>query len=321
MARSLVDLFRLLSSFSPPRADLHNAPWDEYVDWAISQGLGPLAAYNIEYRLGSAGVPDWAHDRLLTVYQGAANDNVMKLVNFKRAVSDLEGRHVVVIGAISSADSLYPHVAFRPVDEIRVFIDPREIDPFARFLAQSDFKQIDAAPESSAADRLLSDDRTTILLYGQLIGDPAEDEGLRVRSLAHRAYGPSIRRLDLEDAFLTSVLLMGKSGFAVPMIEFVDLREMLTGAESTGGVYSRQMDRHQVALRARRWNIERSLYAAGSIVEALFPETSEIVRALKPDLTLPTRELLERLVVRPMTEIGRTRGLRGAEAVRALLVG
>ena len=89
MAPSLLDTFRILASFSPARVSLRGAPWEGYVDWAIANGLAPLAAYNLEYRLGGGSAPEWARDRLLTVYQGSLNDNVMKLVNFKRAVDEL----------------------------------------------------------------------------------------------------------------------------------------------------------------------------------------------------------------------------------------
>ena len=44
MAPSLLETFRVLSSFEPPRGKLRGAPWEAYVDWAISQGLAPLAA-------------------------------------------------------------------------------------------------------------------------------------------------------------------------------------------------------------------------------------------------------------------------------------
>src|SRR5439155_1178690 len=86
------------------RAALRDEPWEQYVDWAVGQGLAPLAAYNLEYRLGGAGAPEWARDRLLSLYQGTLNDNVMKLVNFKRAVDDLEGRKLVLLGAASFAE-------------------------------------------------------------------------------------------------------------------------------------------------------------------------------------------------------------------------
>jgi hypothetical protein len=49
-------------------------------------------------RLGAAQIPEWVRHRLLSLYQGSANDNVMKLVNLKRAIDDLEGRRIVLVG-------------------------------------------------------------------------------------------------------------------------------------------------------------------------------------------------------------------------------
>ena len=63
MAVSMLELFRTLTSFSPPRTELKHAPWDAFVPWAIGQGLASLCAYNLEYRLGSAGSPEWANLR------------------------------------------------------------------------------------------------------------------------------------------------------------------------------------------------------------------------------------------------------------------
>src|SRR5499425_3677234 len=146
MAATLLDTFRALSSFNPKPEDIAGAPWEEYVDWAIAQGLAPLAAYNLEYRLGGADAPEWARDRLLSVYQGSLNDNVMKLVNFKRAVDELEGRRIVLLGAASYAESLYPHVGFRPVLDLDLLLPGADLDAFAGFLGQAEFKPVAAHP-------------------------------------------------------------------------------------------------------------------------------------------------------------------------------
>ena len=115
MAASFDELFRVLASFSPPRTDLRGAPWEQYVPWALGQGLAPLAAYNLEYRLTTSGSPTAVREQLLSLHQGVLNDNVMKLVNFKRSIGELEGRKVVLFGGAAYVDSLYPHAAFRPV--------------------------------------------------------------------------------------------------------------------------------------------------------------------------------------------------------------
>src|SRR4051812_41520383 len=138
--RSMLELFRVLSSFAPQRTNLSRAPWEEYVEWAVGQGLAPLAAYNLEYRFAGGGAPEWVRERLLGIYQGLLNDNVLKLVNFKRSVDELHGRRVAMLGSAAFAESLYPHVAFRPVAQIRLLVPPGDVEGMAGFLKGSEFK-------------------------------------------------------------------------------------------------------------------------------------------------------------------------------------
>ena len=320
MAVSMLELFRTLTSFSPPRTDLRNAPWEPFCGWAIGQGLASLAAYNLEYRLGSAGSPEWVRHRLLSLYQGMANDNVMKLVNLKRSIDDLEGRKIVLVGSASFAESLYPHVAFRPVIDVRLLVPAADVEPLTTWLRRSEFKAEEIVDRAGAV-KVLSDTRTQIFLHGGFFADKAENEALMARTLPMKAFGSSARRLDLEDALLVHVLLMARVGFDVPMLDFIDLRELSNGAPSMGGVYSRQIDVAAVLSRAKSWKIERALWCALSVVEKLWPETAAAVKQLKPDLSFPVREVLERLVVNPLAEVGRTEGLKGEDALRSLLAG
>ncbi len=319
MAPSLLDTFRILASFSPVRTSLRDAPWEEYVDWAIGQGLAPLAAYNLEYRFGGGGAPDWARDRLLSVYQGSLNDNVMKLVNFKRAVDALQGRRIVLLGAASYAESLYPHVAFRPVLDLDLLLPAADLDGLAGFLGKSEFKPA----ESHRRVRVLSDGRTQITLHGGLLGQGFEDEdrALLDRALPLRAFGPSFFRLDGEDALLASILEQAHAGYSVPAITFVDLRELLLGAPSMQGAYSRPLDLAKIRVRAERWRLQRAVYASTRIVAALFPETKAIADSLAQDLRPASRALLDGLVVSPLAHLGGMRETRGAGRLRRLLTG
>jgi len=321
MATSFLELFRVLASFDPPRVDLSKAPWEAYVDWSIGQGLAPLAAYNLEYRLGPCGAPEWARDRLLALFQGTANDNVMKLVNFKQVVGGLEGRRVVLVGAASFADSLYPHVGFRPVIDLRCFMPSVDLDPFANYLGRGEFERDAAGTDPSRADRILTDHRTTVFLHGALAPRPELDQSLLARGLPMRAYGPSIYRFDLEDALLVQAVLMARAGFGVPLLELVDVRELVLGASAMGGPYSRVLKADDLKARAIAWNAERALWVVLGVVERLFPETAEAVAHLKPSLSFAVRELLDRLIVGPVAEVGRPSVFRGEETVRALLVG
>lgn len=321
MAVSMLELFRTLTSFSPPRTELKDAPWEAFVPWAMGQGLAPLAAYNLEYRLGSAGSPEWVRHRLLSLYQGMANDNVMKLVNLKQCIDDLEGRKIVLVGSASFAESLYPHVAFRPVIDVRLLVPQADVEPLTTWLRRSEFKVEEGVTDRAGAQKVLSDTRTQIFLHGGFFTDKAQNEALLARTLPMKPFGPSARRLDLEDALLVHVLLMARVGFEVPMLEFLDLRELCLGAPAMGGVYSRPMDASVVATRAASWKLDRALWCALGVVEQLWPETAASVAKLKPDLSFPVREVLERLVVKPLSEVGRTEGVKGEEVLRSLLAG
>lgn len=321
MAASMLDLFRTLTSFSPARLDLRGAPWEPFVNWAVGQGLGPLAGYNLEYRLGAAGAPDWVRHRLLALHQGTANDNVMRLVHLKRAIDELTGRRIVLLGGASFAESLYPHVAFRPVSEVRLLVPPADVEPLANYLRRAEFKPEPEAVDPAGATRVLNDTRTLLLLHAGVLDGGAEDQALLARAVPMKPFGPSAYRLDAEDALLVAVRLMARTGFQVPVLEFLDLRELLLGAPSMGGVYSRPLDASVVAARARAWALERGLWSALKVVERLWPETAAAVAPLLPDLSFPVRQVLERVVVAPVAEVGRTEGLRGEEVLRSLLAG
>lgn len=321
MALSMLELFRTLASFEPAPVDLRGAPWERYTDWSISQGLATLAAYNLEYRLPSSGAPVWAKDRLLAIYQGSANDNVMKLVNFKRIVDEVEGRRMVLLGGANWAEVLYPHVAFRPVIDVRLMVAPGDVEPLVGLLRNSQFLPAKPDGDPFKADAAVTDKRSIILLHAAPVGIPAEDEALLKRAMPVRVYGPSMFRLELEDALLLQAVMLARAGFEAPLIELVDLRELVLGAPSLGGPYSRQPDADTVLRRAEAWKAERALYAAMALVERLFPEAAEAAARLKPSTSLPVRELLEHVVVAPVANLERTHALKGEEVLRALLAG
>ncbi|MFZ5470297.1 MAG: nucleotidyltransferase family protein [Myxococcota bacterium] len=301
---SLLDTFRVLASFDPPRIDLSCAPWEVYVDWAIAQGLAPLAAYNLEYRLGGAGAPTWAKDRLLSVYQGTLNDNVMKLVNFKRAIDELEGAKVILLGGASFAEALYPHIAFRPVLDLELLLADVDVPRVVTLLEKSDFRR--------TGPSVLSDGRTEIRLFTSLL--PPE---VFLRVLPMKVFGPNVFRLDLEDALLALCLFHARQGYEVPMLSFVDLRELLLGAPSLGGPYSRPPDVAKLHARVKVWRLERALHASLAIAERLF----EGLPDAKPSLRAPTRALLNRMVVGPACELGKMHTVRGSDRLRRLLTG
>jgi len=323
MAPSLLDTFRILSSFETVRLSLRGAPWDAYVEWAISQGLAPLAAYNLEYRLGGADAPEWVRDRLLSVYQGSLNDNVMKLVQFKRTIDALEGCRILLLGGACFVEALYPHVAFRPLLQIRMLLREEDMDRATAAFSAGSFKSAPGSSAAQSSSRVLSDGRTELVLACSMLGEKrvAAENAIFDRALPMKVYGPSIFRPGLEDAILLVCLAHARSGYQVPMLSFIDLRELLLGAPAVSGPYSHPFDAVALKGRAADWRIERALFASASIVEKLFPASTVAVQQALPPLRAPSRRLLERGIVAPVVDLGKTRALRGAQRWTRLLVG
>lgn len=321
---SLLELFRTLATFSPKRTVLEDAPWETYVPWAIGNGLAPLASYNLEYVLAGSRAPQWARGQLLSIYQGSANDNVLKLVMFKRLVGNLEGRRLILMGSAILAEALYPHIAFRPVIELELLMRRMDVEPFSGFLANQDFKPDTTGYEDSAATRVLSDGSTPILLFTDPLGAAGRPliEGVFERAIVNPLYGSSVYRPSPEDTLLLALLSLAREGFAVPFVSFVDLRELVLGAPTLGDPLELKPDPEVLLARAAEWKLERSLWAAMTLVERLFPETHDDVQPLLPKLSRTSRTLLERGVVTPLSTLtGALTETRGAARLRRLLTG
>ena len=229
---------------------------------------------------------------------------------------------MLMLGGAAFAEALYPHVGFRPVLEIQLLLQRLDLDPFTHFLAQAQFKP-EPDDMGSGAARVLSDGRTPLFLHTDLLGAAGRERlaGVFARARPMKIYGPSFYRPELEDAVLLLCLEHARQGYQVPLLSFVDLRELMTGAQGLSGPYSRAVDAGVLRERARAWRLERALYASLAILAGLFPAAAEPAQAAQPALRGATRTLLERLVVAPSLTLGRTRVVRGGDRLRRLLTG
>src|SRR5512133_18544 len=124
-AVALLDALRALTDFTPPRA-LPDADLSLLGDVLEAHGLGPLASYQLETTRLGAGLPEAFRERLLGNYQGVVNDNVLKLVSLRNALREAPELPVVLLDAAAYVDWLYPHMAFRPVGEVRIAMRPAD---------------------------------------------------------------------------------------------------------------------------------------------------------------------------------------------------
>ena len=303
---ALLDAVRALASFDPPRA-LPPCDLDELLAVVDAHGLAPLASYHVETRLIGAGLPDGFRERLLAVYQGVVNDNVLKLMTLKGVLrgSDVP---VVLLGATAYLDWLYPHMAFRPVGDPRLLVRGEDGERFAA-----------AVHPEFRPERTGRGGHTAVFTNGQfelriqegLVEGRGEDDGLFSRREAFPAVGPAVSRPALEDAFLVAVADLALQGLHAPLLEYVDLRELLRRLEPEAAP--------RVRARAEALGLRRCLAGAILAVAHWFPEVAEPAEALAPELARAERAAVE-AVVEQAGDPTKLRVLRGAvEAARAVV--
>jgi len=320
-----LEALRLLTSLDlPSRRAPRSAPpafpavdWADLADLAVFHGVAPLAAYNLEYRLGGAGAPDDVHDALLGYYHGTLSDNVFKLVNLKRLLSEAGDVPVVLLEAAAYADALYPHVAFRALPELHLLVRRSDFPALARAGEPMDLRL--EGEEDGAV--VLTDQRTRFLLHDAIFGAKrgAAEDALFERGIVAKAFGPKVRRPAIEDALLAHVAMLSRGAFAAPLVDFVDLRELVKGSPSQQSTWDRKPDAAAVKDRAHALGLDRELWCALRITSGFFPDAEADARALEPEVPAAVRVLLEAGIVAPTRNLDRTRVNRAAEEIRKLL--
>ncbi len=312
-----------VTSFDPPRGIEAPPDWDAAVRLLAEHGVAAIAAYNLQYRMPDARVPELSKDVLMGYYQGIVNDNVFKLVTLKQALSGLDAR-VLVLDAAAYADTLYPHVAFRPVPELRLWIREADLEAVARGLGEHEFHPVEPGEKDPDGPRFtLYNRRFHLKLFTSFLPYGAEEAGVFDRAVQARAFGAAAHRLAAEDALLVHVLSQARHGFAVPLVSWVDLRELVAGtsAASSRGGPGAPLDPAVVKARAAAFGVEKPLWAALELLVHFHPSLEAKARALQPDLSRAARAAIETMVVAPAKDPTRERQVRGLGALVQLLLG
>lgn len=319
-----IDWLAAITRFDPPSRLEAPPDWDAAVQLLARHGLGPLAAYNLNFRMPLTDTPEYARDLLFGYFQGTSQDNVFKFVNLKTTLGDLEGARIVLLGGAGLAEGIYPHIAFRPIPELDLLIEAQDRARVTEALAEERFLPFEPEepdPEEPAA--VFFNDRFFVRLFTSPLPNEREVPGLFARALPFQAYGASIYRLAAEDALLVHVLSLAKRGFVVPLIHMVDLREMVKGDSPLAfrGGPGAPIERDLLLARAKLFGAERALWAAMELLAWFHPEVAERARSLQPDLGFATRKLLAAAVVDPARDITRERQLKAVEKLQQLLLG
>lgn len=302
---ALLEAIRAVTAFTPPPA-LPECDLTELVHVLTAHGLAPLASYQVEHTRLGAGLPSSFREALLGQYQGVVNDNVLKLVGLRGSLRAAPEVPVVLLESAAYVDWLYPHMAFRPIGDLRIALRGEDGDRFAA--AIKDQLRLDRT-EHDGRVAVFTDGRITVTAQEGLWPGGPFDGPLFDRRRAHAAFGPSAARPSPEDALLASVGDQAVSGLFTPLITLVDLRELVRLGPDVA--YVRE--------RAASTGLARALYGSCQLLAHFFPDVAEAAASLRPELSAPERVAVER-VVDAARDPARLRHLRGAEEMARLVV-
>lgn len=302
---ALLDALRAVTSFSPP-ANLPGCDPAQLGQVLVAHGLAPLASYQLENTRLGASAPTALRELLLGHYQGVVNDNVLKVVTLRNALKLAEDVPVVLLDAVAYLDWLYPHMAFRPVGEVRFALAAADAGRFADAVKPA--LEL-ARTEHGGRSAVFTDGKITLTAQEGLFSGAAADPALFERAVPWRAFGRRAARPAVEDALLATVAEQALLGLHAPLITYVDLRELLRAP----------LDADRVLARAEALRLSRALHGATQLVAHYFPEVADAAARLRPALNLAERLAVER-VVEAAKDPGQLRQLRGAEAAARLVV-
>ncbi len=301
----LSDAIRALSAFEPPAA-LPPCDLALLAEVLEANGLAPIASYHLETCALGAGVPAQFREKLLALYQGVVNDNVYRVMTLRGALK-ASPVPVVVLSGLAAVDWLYPHLAFRPLGDLRLAVRGEDGARFAGAAKGAGFRVEAVAGGGRGA--AFGDDRVRFTIQEGLWQGAPPDAGLFDRATPLPALGPEIRRPSPEDMLLATVAEQAEQGLFAPLVTFVDLRELLR--------LDPPLDSRYVKERAAALGLSRALHGSMALLALHFPEVSGAAGTLAPPLSAPERAAVD-AVVRSSGDPSRLSHLRGAQAAARL---
>ncbi len=300
----LLDALRAITRFDPPLA-LPPCDLGLLADVLEAHGLAPLASWNLEHTRLGASVPEAFRERLLTSFQGVVNDSLTKLMTLRGLLRRAEDVPVVVLEGAAYVDWLYPHLAHRPLGDLRLAVR----GPDGRRFAEAVKDAVTLARTEGDRTAVFTDGTTDVVIQEGLWPGAPADDALFARGRPYRVFGPAALRPAAEEALLSTVALQALAGLVAPLVTYVDVRELLRGG----------VDAPYVAERAAALGLSRALHGATLVVAHLFPDVADAAAAVRPRLGPAERLAVER-VVDAVRDPARLRHLRGVDAAARLVV-
>ncbi len=302
----LLPALRALCSFSTV-SELPACDLDRLGEVLVAHGLAPLASWHCEQTRLGAGLPDRFRERLLGHYTGTVNDNVLRLVTLRNALKDVAEVPVVLLDGAAYVDWLYPHMAWRPVSDLRLAVRGADGRRFADGLGKGGMKLTRTGHGGRTA--VFADGPMELTLQEGPWAGAEEDDALYTRATPAKAFGPKAGRPAVEEALLCAVGDLAQAALWAPLLRYLDLRELLRLPH----------DAAMVKARAAALGLSRALYGASLLAGFFFPEVEGAAAAVRPGLNAVERAAVEQ-VADGARDPGKLRHLRGAEAAARMLV-
>ncbi len=301
----LLEALRALSAFDAPAA---LPPVDPALlaDLLDAHGLAPLASWHLEHARVGASAPEALRERLLTAYQGVVNDNLEKVMGLRGLLREVEGLRIVLLDAAAYLDWLYPHLAFRPLGDVRLGVSAED---GTRLLERLKGEVEVVRTEHGGRTAVLSNGKVKVTMQEGLWAGGDADGPLFARARRHPVFGPSAYRPSPEDALLATVAEQALLGLFAPLVSLVDLRELLR----------LELDAAYLRARAEALGLARALHGATLLAATFFPEVADRAAAIRPELGAVERLAVDR-VVEAAADVSKLRHLRGVDAAMRAVV-
>ncbi len=303
----LAEAIRALSAFDPPAA-LPPVDLALLAEVLEANGLAPVASYHLESRALGAGLPAQFREKLLALYQGVVNDNVYRVMALRNALRASEVP-VVALGGLAAVDWLYPHLAFRPLGDVRMVVRGEDGARFAAAAQGAGFHL--AGTEADGRGATFTDDRVRFTIQEGLWSGAPPDAEVVGRATPMPALGPRVLRPSPEDMLLATVGEQAEQGLYAPLVTFVDLRELLR--------LDPPPDPRLVLDRAATLGLSRALHGSMALLATHFPEVADAAGRLSPPLSAPERAAVD-LIVHSARDPARLTHLRGSAAAARRVV-
>ncbi len=256
-ATPLVDVLRKApGELDEVLSRVHPSDWDRLLHGARLHALAPLLYQKLR---DYPRLPTTVRESLQRAYYHSTARNLRIQMQWREilALLDRHGIRAVTLKGCDLAWSTYPEPGLRPMTDIDLLLEAKDITTAGRLLAESGYRADTGASGASGKHTMpyLKEGGVPVELHYHLAESPYAEridlEALRARTREVEA--STVRCLGLEDRLLYLTLHTGLAhGLEGGLLPLIDMQQILQ-------VDGQQLDSRVLVERAHQWGVERAL--------------------------------------------------------------